>query len=207
MAKSARSKTRKHWASERRRTLGVPGKSACVCVVGRECTGTFDGHPDIHMYIHTLTLPHTPTHVHLKITVETKQLQEQARILKDSLAKQTSQPSIMKLKGMFARPTFRQQVAKRKEEEKRQESAVRRASSAASRTHTRGAGMDVATTSSSSASAPAAEEEGEEEEEEEEEEMEVESRRRKTGKERTVSRFKKSGVAYAAKKQKKSKPS
>ena len=153
MAKSARSKTRKHWASERRRTLGVPA--------------------------------------------EMKQLQEQANRLQASLTKQTSQPTIMRLKSVFKRPQAQAMAVQRRmainnrsatTATKKQEKAQKKESLSESG---EAAAME--------AEAPVAEEE---ESEEEAEGMEVVPGKRATGKARTVSRFKKSGQAYSAKKQK-----
>lgn len=157
MAKSARSKTRKHWASERRRTLGVP--------------------------------------------VETKQLEEQSRRLAASLSKQTDQPSIMALRGVFRRLPGSQAQAM----------SVQRRMAINNKTKSNSSSSKKETTVVEKAvekegdveMAPAAEEESEEDEAEG---MEVVPGKRATGKARTVSRFKKSGQAYSAKKQKRVKP-
>eukprot|EP00624_Nannochloropsis_granulata_P001151 evm.model.NODE_1531_length_19035_cov_17.377516.3 len=156
MAKSARSKTRKHWASERRRTLGVPA--------------------------------------------ETKQLKEQAERLAASLSTQTDQPSIMKLRGIFRRLPGSEAQAM----------SVQRRMAINNRTKKSSSNKKEAAAAAKKASEkdvempPAAEEE--ESEEEEAEGMEVVPGKRATGKARTVSRFKKSGQAYSAKKQKRVKP-
>ena len=156
MAKSARSKTRKHWASERRRTLGVPA--------------------------------------------ETKQLKEQAERLAASLSTQTDQPSIMKLRGVFRRLPGSQAQAM----------SVQRRMAINNKTKSSSSSKKEAATVEKASEkevemAPAAEEE-ESDEEEGAEGMEVVPAKRATGKARTVSRFKKSGQAYSAKKQKRVKP-
>jgi hypothetical protein len=156
MAKSARSKTRKHWASERRRTLGVPA--------------------------------------------ETKQLKEQAERLAASLSTQTDQPSIMKLRGVFRRLPGSQAQAM----------SVQRRMAINNKTKSSSSSKKEAATVEKASEkevemAPAAEEE-ESDEEEGAEGMEVVPGKRATGKARTVSRFKKSGQAYSAKKQKRVKP-
>jgi hypothetical protein len=155
MAKSARSKTRKHWASERRRTLGVPA--------------------------------------------ETKQLKEQAERLAASLSTQTDQPSIMKLRGVFRRLPGSQAQAM----------SVQRRMAINNKTKSSSSSKKEAATVEKASEkevemAPAAEEESDEEEGAEG--MEVVPGKRATGKTRTVSRFKKSGQAYSAKKQKRVKP-
>ena len=155
MAKSARSKTRKHWASERRRTLGVPA--------------------------------------------ETKQLKEQAERLAASLSTQTDQPSIMKLRGVFRRLPGSQAQAM----------SVQRRMAINNKTKSSSSSKKEAATVEKASEkevemAPAAEEE--ESDEDGAEGMEVVPAKRATGKARTVSRFKKSGQAYSAKKQKRVKP-
>ncbi len=146
MAKSARSKTRKHWASERRRTLGVPA--------------------------------------------EMKQLQEQANRLQASLVKQTSQPSIMRLKSVFKRPQAQAMAVQRR-------MAINNRSTSATKKQ-----QDKAQKKESEPAVAAMEAAAAEESDEEAEGMEVVPGKRATGKARTVSRFKKSGQAYSAKKQK-----
>ncbi|GAB5029728.1 Hypothetical protein NocV09_00103420 [Nannochloropsis oceanica] len=152
MAKSARSKTRKHWASERRRTLGVPA--------------------------------------------ETKQLKEQAERLAASLSTQTDQPSIMKLRGILRRLPGSEAQAM----------SVQRRMAINNKTKKSSSNKKEAVAKKASEEdvemPPAAEESEEEEEEEEAEGMEVVPGKRATGKARVMSRFKKSGQAYSAKKQK-----
>jgi len=155
MAKSARSKTRKHWASERRRTLGVPA--------------------------------------------ETKQLKEQAERLAASLSTQTDQPSIMKLRGVFRRLPGSQAQAMSVQ----RRMAINNKTKSSSSSKKEAAAVEKASEKEVEM-APAAEEE--ESDEEEAEGMEVVPGKRATGKARTVSRFKKSGQAYSAKKQKRVKP-
>jgi len=155
MAKSARSKTRKHWASERRRTLGVPA--------------------------------------------ETKQLKEQAERLAASLSIQTDQPSIMKLRGVFRRLPGSQAQAMSVQ----RRMAINNKTKSSSSSKNEAAAVEKASEKEVEM-APAAEEE--ESDEEEAEGMEVVPGKRATGKARTVSRFKKSGQAYSAKKQKRVKP-
>jgi len=155
MAKSARSKTRKHWASERRRTLGVPA--------------------------------------------ETKQLKEQAERLAASLSIQTDQPSIMKLRGVFRRLPGSQAQAMSVQ----RRMAINNKTKSSSSSKNEAAAVEKASEKEVEM-APAAEEE--ESDEEDAEGMEVVPGKRATGKARTVSRFKKSGQAYSAKKQKRVKP-
>lgn len=156
MAKSARSKTRKHWASERRRTLGVPA--------------------------------------------ETKQLKEQAERLAASLSTQTDQPSIMKLRGVFRRLPGSQAQAMSVQ----RRMAINNKTKSSSSSKKEAAAVEKASEKEVEM-APAAEEE-ESDEEEGAEGMEVVPGKRTTGKARTVSRFKKSGQAFSAKKQKRVKP-
>ena len=131
---------------------------------------------------------------------ETKQLKEQAERLAASLSTQTDQPSIMKLRGVFRRLPGSQAQAM----------SVQRRMAINNKTKSSSSSKKEAATVEKASEkevemAPAAEEE-ESDEEEGAEGMEVVPGKRATGKARTVSRFKKSGQAYSAKKQKRVKP-
>ena len=130
---------------------------------------------------------------------ETKQLKEQAERLAASLSTQTDQPSIMKLRGVFRRLPGSQAQAM----------SVQRRMAINNKTKSSSSSKKEAATVEKASEkevemAPAAEEE--ESDEDGAEGMEVVPAKRATGKARTVSRFKKSGQAYSAKKQKRVKP-
>ncbi|EWM29145.1 hypothetical protein Naga_100007g13 [Nannochloropsis gaditana] len=151
MAKSARSKSRKHWASERRRTLGVP--------------------------------------------VETKQLMEQSQRLAANLSKQTSQPSIMKLKSVFKRPgsnSYAMSVQRRLAISRKRKSGTEGKHKASAVERESEGEMETVESAGAVSEDPVEEVDG----------MEVVPGKRPTGKARIVSRFKKSGQAFSAKKQK-----
>lgn len=130
---------------------------------------------------------------------ETKQLKEQAERLAASLSTQTDQPSIMKLRGVFRRLPGSQAQAMSVQ----RRMAINNKTKSSSSSKKEAAAVEKASEKEVEM-APAAEEE--ESDEEEAEGMEVVPGKRATGKARTVSRFKKSGQAYSAKKQKRVKP-
>lgn len=130
---------------------------------------------------------------------ETKQLKEQAERLAASLSIQTDQPSIMKLRGVFRRLPGSQAQAMSVQ----RRMAINNKTKSSSSSKNEAAAVEKASEKEVEM-APAAEEE--ESDEEEAEGMEVVPGKRATGKARTVSRFKKSGQAYSAKKQKRVKP-
>jgi len=133
------------------------------------------------------------------VPAETKQLKEQAERLAASLSTQTDQPSIMKLRGVFRRLPGSQAQAMSVQ----RRMAINNKTKSSSSSKKEAAAVEKASEKEVEM-APAAEEE--ESDEEEAEGMEVVPGKRATGKARTVSRFKKSGQAYSAKKQKRVKP-